>query len=145
MVYAIEQDALDLYGSDYVLTATDRDEDGSADVVSFDSAMELASSELNSYIGVKYDLPLAVVPPVLKRFCIDVALYIASPDSAELTEEKSKRYEAAIAWAMGVAAGEISLGTADQPAGVDEEGGTVQTEPSTSNRAFTRTKLGGLL
>ena len=50
---------------------------------------ESSFDPMNSYIAVKYDLPLVVVPDVLVRFCIDVAVYVASATPAELTEETS--------------------------------------------------------
>lgn len=145
MAYATTEDATDLYGEDYILVSTDRDDDGDIDTTAFSDALDQATSELDSYIGVRYDLPLAVVPAVLVRFCVDIAMYISSPDAAELTEEKKDRYNSAIKWARGVAKGEISLGVVDAPAGVDEEGGSVQTEPSSSNRLFSRSKMRGLL
>jgi phage gp36-like protein len=143
VAYATTAEAIDLYGDDYILASVDRDDDGVADATAFSDALDQATSELNSYIAVRYDLPLSTVPAVLTRFCIDIAVYIASSSAVELTDEKKERYKAAIAWAKGVAKGDISLGTDDIPTGTDEEGGSVQT--SYSARAFTRTKMAGLL
>ena len=94
MAYAVTQDAIDLYGEDYVLTSVDRDEDGDADVTAFTDALTQAQSELDSYIGIVFDLPLITVPSVLARFTIDVAIYISSANPAEMTDEKKDRYEA---------------------------------------------------
>lgn len=147
MVYATSSDAIDLYGEDYILTSVDRDFDGVADPTAINDALEQATSELDSYIGVRYDLPLAVVPAVLVRFCIDIAVYVASPNAAELTEEKEARYKAAIAWAKGVAKGSVSLGTVDVPASVTENNGlgSIQTNYAVSTRIFDRTKMSGIL
>ena len=145
MAYATVTEATDLYGEDYITLSVDRDDDGVIDTTAFSDALDQATSELDSYIGVKYDLPLVVVPSVLVRFCVDVAVYVSCPNPAELTEEKIRRYDAAIKWAMGVAKGVVSLGTIDIPASANEEGGTVLTEPSASDRLFTRTKMSGLL
>lgn len=145
MAYATSQDAIDLYGEDYILTSVDRDDDGDADAAAFSDALDQATSELDSYIGVKYDLPLVTVPAVLVRFCVDVAVYVSSPNPAELTDEKKDRYAAAIRWARGVAKGEVSLGTVDQPTVAEEEGGSVQTSPSASDRLFTRGKMATII
>ena len=142
--YATTQEAIDLYGEDYILESVDRDDDGEVDATSFGDALEQATSELNSYIGVVYDLPLTTVPAVLQRFCIDIAVYVSCPSAAELTDEKKDRYKAAIKWAMGVASGKVSLGTDTPQAGVDETEGTVQTSYGES-RVYTRTKMSGLL
>jgi len=147
MAYATAQQAIDLYDEDYVLVSIDRDEDGEVDTTAFSDALDQATSELDSYIGVKYDLPLVVVPDVLQRFTIDMAIYISCPNPAELTDEKKERYEAAVKWAQGVAAGKVSLGVIDQPATAEEDGGgsAVQTEPSSSDRLFTRSTMAGIL
>ncbi len=143
--YATTTDATDLYGEDYVLTSADRDEVGVVDATAFGDALTQATSELNSYIGARYDLPLITVPAVLVRFCVDIAIYVSSTSPSELTVEKIARYKAAIKWALGVAAGNVSLGTDDPAAGVDEDGGTVLTSPVASDRIFTRSKMVGLL
>lgn len=145
MAYATQQDAIDLYGADYITVSVDRDDDGSIDTTALSDSLDQATSELDSYIGVRYDLPLVTVPAVLVRFCVDVAVYVACPNPAELTEEKIRRYDAAIKWAKGVAKGEVSLGTVDTPTGVDEEGGSITTNYDTDRRIFTRTKMRGLL
>lgn len=144
MAYATATQATDLYGEDFILTAIDRDDDGTVDATAFGDALDQATSELNSYIGVAYDLPLVTVPDVLVRFCVDVAIYVSCPNPDQLSDEKISRYDKAIKWAKGVAAGSITLGLEDPAAGADEDGGTVLTTPSSSNRLFTRTKMAGI-
>ena len=141
--YATVQDAIDLYGQDYIVVSADRNEDGVVDMVPFTDALAQATSELNSYIGVKYKLPLAEVPDVLRRFCVDIAVYITSSSPGVLTEEKENRYKSAIDWAKSVAKGTATLGIEDTPESIDSiEGGSVQTSYST--REMTRGKLGRL-
>jgi len=145
MAYATAQDAIDLYGEDYILTSVDRDEDGDVDTTAFSDALDQATSELDTYIGVRYDLPLSTVPDVLVRFCVDIAVYVSCPSEAELTDEKKARYKRAVEWAKSLAKGEVSLGTEELPAGVDEEGGSIQTSYDSTSRIFTRTKMRDLL
>lgn len=140
MAYATTQDAIDLYGEDYILTSVDRDEDGVADIPSFGDAITQGQSELDSYIGALYDLPLAAVPDVLVRFTVDTAVYISSMTAGTLTEEKTKRYERAIAWAKLVSEGKVSLGLDDEPE--TKGGGVVE---SSGTRVMTRTKMAGIL
>lgn len=144
MAYATAQDAIDLYGEEYILTSVDRDDAGDYDTTALTNALDQATSELDSYIGVKYDLPLSVVPDVLVRFCVDVAVYVSCPNPVELTEEKIERYDKAIKWAQRVADGKATLGTVEPPATAESQGGVVLTEPSDSDRLFTRSKMGGL-
>ena len=144
MAYATSTDATDLYGEDYILNSLDRDEDGEADVTAFTDSLDQATSELNTYIGVRYDLPLPTpVEAVLVRFCIDVAVYISSPGAGTLTEEKTNRYKDAIAWAKGLAKGDISLGIEDEDSVTGSEG-SAEVSSNNPTRLFTRTTMGGL-
>lgn len=140
MTYATAQDAIDLYGEDYVLTSVDRDENGEADPTAFDDALTQAQSQIDSYIGVIYDLPLAAFPDVLVRFTVDVAIYISSQEAGTGTEEKRQRYEDAISWLKQLVKGEVSLGLEDEP---ETKGGGVVI--SNETRRFTRTTTEGLL
>lgn len=139
MAYAVFQDAIDLYGQDYVLTAVDRDDDGTPDKASFQDALEQASGEIDSYLRARYTLPLAQVPPQLRRFAVDIAIYQCSADPAMATDEKRRRYEDAIRWLEKVALGQLSLGV-EEPT---PDSGTPQL--IYQGRRFTRETLRGLL
>lgn len=142
MSYATIQDAQDLYGETYVVTSVDRDEDGEPDLTSLTKALAQASSELDTYLGVRYTVPVSPAPTVLKRYCVDVALYQLSSSAAQgLTEEKRTRYEDAIRWLTKLAKGEVTLGLPDAD-GVEDDPLPQITE---TTRLFTRTKLDGLL
>lgn len=145
MAYATQAQAVTLYGEDYVLKTVDRDDDGEADADAFEDALEQASSEMDSYLGARYDVPIAPVPGVLVRYCVDIAIYISSPEAGQLTEEKIKRYNRAIKWLEQVAEGKAEVpGAGDSGAGSDiGEGNT--TEYTSEERQFTRTKLRGIL
>jgi phage gp36-like protein len=140
--YATIQDANDLYGETYVLTSVDRDDDGEPDLNSLTKAFAQASSEMDTYLGVRYDVPVDPVPDVLKRYCVDIGLYqLSSGAGGGLTDEKRRRYEDAIKWLSKLAKADVSLGL--------PEGSGVEDEPlpriTESPRLFTRSKLDGLL
>lgn len=139
MAYAVFQDALDLYGRDYVLTSIDRDDDGTPDLTSLTAALDQASSEIDSYLRSRYPVPLDPVPSLVKRYAIDIALYLCSPDPAAATDEKRRRYEDAIRWLEKVAEGKLSLG-AEEPT-VDSSTPQLSYCP----RRFSRTSMRGLL
>lgn len=134
-IYATEADAVALYGEEYIVTSADRDDDGRIDDA-FADAVTKAQSELDSYLGIKYDLPLPEVPTVLIRFTVDIAVYIASMTAGTLTDEKTERYKMAIKWAMNVAAGKASLGLDEEPATTG--GGVTVSGPA---RIMTRSSL----
>lgn len=143
MSYATIQNAKDLYGEEYVLQSVDRDSNGEPDTTSLTNAFAQASSEMDTYLGVRYSVPLSSpVPEIVKQFCVDIAIYkLSSHPGGGLTEEKRKRYEDAIKWLTNLAKGVVTLplpGTSEDP----------QPLPETSYdnlRVFTREKMEDIL
>ena len=71
-----------------------------------------ASAELDSYLAVKFEVPIAPVPELLKKFTCDLAREALDGTGRTNVIEAGKR---ARAWARSVAAGTASLGA--QPEG----------------------------
>lgn len=146
MAYATLKNAKDLYGETYVLTSVDRDADGEPDWQAFTKALNQASSEMDSYLGARYDVPVDPIPSVVNRYCIDIAIFLCSADASTGTDSKRQRYEDAIKWLTNVAKGVVTLGleTEDEP---DGENPIPQLDVDTDagSRLFTRTKMRGLI
>lgn len=139
-MYATRQDIIDIYGSDALTVAADRDGDGQEDAGVVDQALADATELMDSYIGAKYALPLPTpAPDVLRPICVDLAFYRLSQGAHALTEEIEKRETRAIAWLKDVARGVVSLGIDPSP---ESAGGGVQVV--SGDRRFTRGKLTGL-
>jgi phage gp36-like protein len=141
--YATQTDLEDRFGTDEVLRASDRDGSGVADPAAITSCLTAATGEIDSYVRVRYDLPLTAPPEHLEHLCCDIAMYRLSADSTALTEEKRVRYEDAIKWLVNLSKGIVNLGEVED----DEE---VRDEPAvnddiTQDRLFTRTTMRGLL
>jgi phage gp36-like protein len=128
----------DVWGTQEVLTAFDRNGDASVDATALAEALDQATSEIDSYVGVAYDLPLASTPKILTRFCCDMAMYLGSIATA-YTDEKRRRYEDARSWLKALAEGKAALGLTDEPT-PRGEGASF----SAGTRIFTRTTMGGL-
>lgn len=141
MAYATLQTLTDQVGIGEVILSSDRDQNGVVDVGVVERALEDASSEIDSYIGSVYKLPINPVPGILITYSGIIALYRMSLETGSYTEEKRKRYEDAIRWLRDVAKGVASLD------------GEVEAQPKSSGgiryfteaREFSRTKLGGVL
>lgn len=149
MAYATEADVTALYGDEYKLVAVDRNDDGEADTPPLPTALASATSEIDSYLGKVYTLPLDLTTPsphptaeLLKTACIDIAIYRLDPDRSVLTDEKIKRYERWIAWLRDVAKGIVVLPSVDQDG--DPLTGPEPARMISEERVMTRTKLGGL-
>lgn len=108
--YATIEDAVALYGEDYVTVAFDRNGDGEVDTEAAELMLEVVSSEIDSFlVGRVEPLPVSPVPRDLMMRCVDLAIYRMCPDAARLTEEKTRRFDAAQKWLAMVARGEIKL------------------------------------
>lgn len=140
MAYAVGSDIEGRVGTVQYLIATDRDGDGIADPIPLAKALNDASDEIDSYVGVRYSLPLTPVPDILVRLCADIAYYRLSCDASVSTDEKRKRYEDAISYLKAIASDKATLGVSDPNARVDEIA-----EYTESTREFTRSKLGYLI
>lgn len=147
MPYATEADAITLYGEDYVIVASDRDDDGDVDGPSLDQALVSASSEIDTYLGVRYDLPIPSTAvdalQYLKRVAVDIAIYALSPGALSRTDEKRTRYEDAIKWLTNVSTAKAVL-----PGMPGEGDGTIEGQPGavliSEPRLFTRGKMRGI-
>lgn len=147
MAYAVEADLTKYFGEEQLLIAADRDADGTADTDVISTALEAAEDEIDSYVGVRYDIPLTSVPGVLKRICCDLAMYHMSVDQQSMTEGKEKKYNDAIAWLTKLATGKVTLGAeeSDNNESVNDVAEVSEvTSTNTSSRLFTRSSLSGL-
>ena len=107
MPYATQDDIVDRYGEDMLFSLANRDGDDNLDNKAIEKALCDATDEMDSYLAVRYALPLEQIPTQLKRLCVDIALYRLSPDHG--TEERRNRYEDAIAMLGKLASGKAIL------------------------------------
>lgn len=114
MAYATQTDIETLYGPD-ALALADRDGDGVVDMAAVACALDAASAEIDSYVGVRYTLPLAGTHAVLAQYCVDIALYRLGNSAAYVTDEARQRYEDALAALKRIAKGEQALDIPPDP------------------------------
>lgn len=140
--YATQQEMEDYFGEEEVLISSDRDGDGSADTDVIDTALANASREIDSYLGVRYDLPLSEDAEVLRDKCLDIAMYKMSIGAGSMTSNKKERYEDATSWLEKLSKGTVTLGIQEEEVDVQDE----TTISSTSEaRKFSRTTMAGVL
>lgn len=141
MPYISQQEIIDSIGeSDFVLLA-DRDCDGDVDAAVVARAIAAAESEVSSYVGQRYALPLATTPPILIQVTIDVAVYRLADTPDKMTDERRRRYEDARGWLTKLAHGTVRLDVplVDTPSTV--HGGVFRRGP---DKIFTRDGLKGV-
>lgn len=90
------------------------------DTVRVEAAIAYAEEVINSYLAVRYTLPLASVPFVLGGKAADIARY--QLDSVNHRVDVRQRYEDALLWLARMVAGKIDLGLAiDGTTGLPQE------------------------
>ena len=100
-------------------------------------ALADADEVINSYLGRRYDLPLATTPAALKRVAADVARFLLYKDDP--TEAVQNAHDGALAWLKDVSAGKAVLDIAGEEAAPAEA--TVQI--ASQDKLFGRDKLEG--
>lgn len=145
MAYAAESDLEAYFGTEQLLIAADRDGDGTADSGVIAAGIAAAEEEIDSYLGVRYDLPLSETPGVLTRVCCDLAMYHMSVGHVSMTEGKETRYNNGVKWLSKLAKGEVTLGVEEAEVSVQDEAELQSATTTAETRHMTRTKLGDLL
>ena len=91
----------------------DDDKDGAADTDVVNAAIDDADSEIDSYLRVRYTLPLSSTPDVIKSLSCAIAIYNLFLRRREtVSEEHQKRYEWAVSLLEKIAEGKIDIGGA---------------------------------
>ena len=89
-MYANKEDLIKRFG-EREITALAGNEDEVMDDTVVETALADAEELINSYVAVKYALPLSTVPAALKRICCDMARYFMYKEV--IPEELEKTYE----------------------------------------------------
>lgn len=103
MNYATKIDFAKFFSDREALNLTDVDGAGEVNLDVLNNALSEASQEVDSYIGVRYPLPLPDVPSVVKRATCDIARYRLYKDRP--TDEVKERFKSTVAWLKDVSNG----------------------------------------
>jgi len=140
MAYATLQDLENRFGEAEINQLADRDNDGNNDTDVVESALDSATSEINSYLGVRYSTPITSVSDNLNRVCCDIARYLLHDDAA--IDEVESRYKRAISWLKDIASGKAIL-TDDTGTSVSSNSGATSVKYESSERQFTDATMAG--
>jgi len=112
---------------------TDENDTGNVDTATITAALETADVEIDSYLAVRYSLPLAETQPLLVSLAVDIAIWnIYSLDDSGVPENRKERYQAAIKTLERISSGKQSLPISES---VTEDSSA---EVSGPERLFTR-------
>lgn len=139
MTYATQQDLIDRFGERELVELTDRADPpaGVIDAAVVAAALADADEIVNSYVGKRYDLPLASVPAVLTRVAGDIARHLLHKDAPSEAVQKAR--DEALRFLRDVSKGEAVLDSGgDEPAPAEA---SVQVE--SQDKLFGRDDLTG--
>lgn len=137
MTYATQADLETRFGSEEIAQRSDRINGSVIDVTVVARALSDADAEIDAYLAVRYQLPLASTPAVLTRIAADIALYRlcdVPPD------EVRKRYEDAVRDLKRCADGSLVIDGASPLAKSTASGGVEYRAP---DRVFDAAGLSG--
>ena len=111
---------------------------GTIDTSVTNRAIADADAEIDGYCMERYTVPLDPAPSIIRKFSVDIAIYNLFSRRHGPDEVRIKRYDDAITFFKGVAAGDISLG-ADAPTETSQDSVGVTTDKD--DRIFTAATL----
>lgn len=140
MSYASQQDLIDRFGEIELIELTDRADPSTglidANVVSL--ALADADAEINSYVAVRYKVPLAPIPPRVIKVACDIArkhLYKDAP-----LDEVTDNYKAAVAALRDISKGVAELDVAGLEPAADTTGSP---QLNSGPQIFNKNTMGG--
>lgn len=107
MTYATLAEMITRFGEPELVQRTDPIEGVAINTVLLGNALADADAEIDSYLAVRYTLPLAGTPVVLVRLASDIARYRLYDDG--VPETVRQRYEDAVSLLKRMASGDVLL------------------------------------
>lgn len=128
MDYCTQNDIEKRIGTADLAGLADYDGDGSPDSDVVSAAIGDACSLIDSYLSVRFTVPVSPVPDVLRTRAVNLSVYFLHLGRDSATEDVRRQYEDDVAWLRQVVAGDVSLGIepsaaeGDRAPGVHYEG-----------------------
>jgi phage gp36-like protein len=137
MAYCTEDDLLKMIPEEDLTDLTVESGEVPDSIIIAD-AINKADAEINSYLGVKYVVPLSPTPDQVKALSVDLAIYHLYSRNSIMRPVREQKYESAVAFLKQVAAGQaVIMGPGGEPATVAKE----LIDSTSAVRCFTRNTL----
>jgi phage gp36-like protein len=140
MAYCATADIVNQIEEDVLISLTDDEDAGAVNETVVADAISGAGALIDGYCGKRYSVPLATVPALVKKFCVDIAIYDLYSRRDKAPAGREKRYDAAVNFFKAVARGEATLGEDDPD---ETPSVTHAPEISSSTRIFSRDDMTG--
>lgn len=100
MSYCHQADLVQRFGERAIEQLSDHDVSGEIDATVIEQVIRDATAEIDSYLAVRYSLPLPHIPQALRNVACDIAFYSLSSarDLGSIDDGLRARYTDAIKW-----------------------------------------------
>jgi len=115
MSYCTQQDIETRIGAEDLARLADYDGDGDADPAVVSAAIADADALIDSYLGVRFAVPVSPVPDALRTRAVNLAVYFLKLGRDSVTDQAREQHENDVRWLEQVAAGHVSLGVEPRP------------------------------
>jgi len=109
MAYCTQEDIATRIGDERLVSLADHDGDGVADANVLQGAIDSAGAVMDSFLGLRYEVPLDPVPEAAKTCAVNLAVYFLQLGRDSVTEDVRRQYEADLEWLRHVASGRTRL------------------------------------
>ena len=113
MSYATIADLELLIPTEQLILLTDDDDTGDVVIAIVETALDNASTIIDSYLSGRYSLPFANPPQMLKVMCTHIAGYQLQVRREAVSDTWAKQHANAIAFLTKISEGSLSLGASD--------------------------------
>ena len=116
MAYCTSSDVETRIGSADLTALADYDGDAAPDPDVVAAAIADACSLVDSYLSVRFAVPVDPVPDALRTCAVNLTVYFLRLGRDSATEDTRRQYEHDIAWLRQVVSGQASVGIEPSPA-----------------------------
>jgi phage gp36-like protein len=139
MGYATAANLTPLITQSELIRLTDENDLGVVNAATVTAALAAADVEIDSYLRVRYTLPIATQQPLLTGLAVDIAIWnLYSLDGSGVPENRKERYQAAVKTLERISSGKQTL---DVPATASEDSSATYSGP---DRLFSRDTMSGI-
>ena len=137
-MYSSQSDIEKLIPPDTIYQLTNDGVAGGTDTDVLEESIRQADAEIDSYCGTFLTVPFVVVPDIIKKISVDIAIYnLYSRKVEEIPPARNDRYKNAIRQLEGISKGTISIGAVQGEA----TKGEILSSTDAENRVFTMNTL----
>ena len=125
MGYCTYSDVETRIGAADLTALADYDGDGLPDADVVAAAIDDASALIDSYLSVRFAVPVSPVPDALQTRAVNLAVYFLRLGRDSATEDVRSQYEEDLAWLREVVKGEALAGLDPSPAAAEGASGVL--------------------